>query len=142
VAIVENARAVGNLGLRAIVGGKVGVGESRPPPLFQRGCDLLVQLHLPTENLCDRRFRKVVAGRTEPTGGYHRAGSLQRLAHRRGDPRRFIANGCPPDDFDSGLGEGARDVRRVCVDGKAEEELVTDGDQLNLNRVQGANTTA
>src|SRR5712671_4193307 len=142
VMIVEDSRALGNLGLRPVVGGKVGVGKSRPPSLFQRTGDLLVQLHLAPENLCDRWLREIVAGRTKPTGGYDGAGSVERLAHRRRDPGGVVANGGPPNYFDSGLGEGARDVRGIGVDCKAEEELVTDGDQLDLDRVQGANTTA
>jgi hypothetical protein len=51
----------------------------------------------------------------------------------------LIANSRATNNLHAGFGQNARDVRGVCVYREAEEELVTDGDQLDLDAAQAAN---
>jgi len=77
---------------------------------------------------------------------------LRRAAHEAGpgdDPGlhgganvgRHITDRCPSLDSDSDGGELAREMRGVGIDGEPEEELVADGDELNVHvpcyRVRG-----
>ena len=67
---------------------------------------------------------------------------IERFPHCVRNLVRFVADGCATDDLDSTRRQHAGDVRCVRVYREAEEELVTNGDQLDPAGAQRANTPA
>src|SRR5450759_2373226 len=142
VTVCENPRALGNLGLRAVGRGIIAVGKSRSPPLLERARDPFVQIHLAIEDFGDRRLGEIVARRSESTGRDHGAGPVESLAHRARNLLGLVAHGGAANDLNAGRSEDTRYVRCVRIYREAQEELVTDRDQLDLHRAQKANTPA
>jgi hypothetical protein len=99
-----------------------------------------VELYLPAEDARYRRLGDVVARRSQSAGGDHGAGPIQRFGYRGSDCFGDVTDGRPSDDLHSRGCQHSRDVRGVGVDSEAEEELVTDGDQLHPLSGQKANT--
>jgi hypothetical protein len=105
VPVGEYARAFGDLGLGAVRRREPAVGKARAPTLLDPRRHPFIQLHLPTEDLRDRRLGEIVARRAQPAGGNHGAGSIESLAHGDGDLVRFVTDGGSPNHFDAARGE-------------------------------------
>ena len=94
------------------------------------------------KDLCDGRLCKIIACGAKSAGRNHGASSIECLTHRLGDLVRFIPDRGAAHHFDAGSGQRARDVRGVGVYREAQEELVTNGDQLDPGWAHNANTPA
>ena len=134
----KDARTLRNLGLAAVCRGKLSIRKPRPPPTLESSGNLLVHLHPAAEDAGDRRLGEIVAGGPKTTRRYHGTRSIEGLAHGRGNSVGFVTDGGAANYLGAGSRERARYVRRVRVYGKAEEELVTDGDQLDLQTTHRA----
>jgi hypothetical protein len=138
----EYQRAFGYLGLTAIGRRESTIGKARAPTFFELRRERLIELHLAAEDFCDRGLGKIVARRAETASRYYGASSFEGFAHGLGDLLCFITDSRATDYLDAARRESAGDVRRIGVDREAQEELVTNGDQLDLERAQKAKTPA
>gem|GEM_PF-6877392 len=138
----EYSRPFGDLRLCSVGRGKDAVGKPCTPALFEARGECFIELHRAAENSRDRRLGEIIARRSETTCGNHRPRPVESFPYRLRNPFRFVADGCATYDLDSARRQRAGDVRRVGIYREAEEELVTNGDQLDLARVQRANTPA
>ena len=75
--------------------------------------------------------REIIGRRTQTTGGNHAARALERLLHSIGDFIGIIGDCRTSCDRDADLAQRACEKDGVGVDGRAEQEFVTDGDDLD-----------
>ena len=92
----------------------------------------LVDAQLAPEDLRHGVAGQIVRRRPEPTGRDHRARAVQRFADRRDDRVHGVAHRGPSGDRNPLLRQLPRDECAVGVDGKAEQQLVADGDELDF----------
>jgi len=120
--------------------GKVGFGDRPPSPhpgpsLMERLYDRFVTTHLAPKERGNGRLRHVIAGGTESTRGYDPVAPLEGLANGRGNGFRRIADSRAANNLHANRGQLPGEVSRIRVDGKAEEQLVADGDDFDLHRL-------
>ena len=128
----NNRGAFGNHRLRKIRFGYRTATPHPRPAFFERPNDSFVAIHSTAEDRGDRRFRHVITRRSETSSCDDTIASLERFANRGADLLRGISCSCPPGNLYADRRELARKVRRVCVDGKSEQQLVADGDDFDL----------
>ena len=133
VAVGQHARAFGNLGLRAIRLRETGCWEiaraSAPPapPRSLRRASSRARRSRAIAGL----VRSSLVGPSPPvviTAPVRSSASRTARAISSG----FVADGGSANDLDAARRERARDMGGVRVDREAQEQLVTDGDQLDL----------
>ena len=75
----------------------------------------------------------VIPRGTQPSSHEHRPGTIERRTEGVLDGGAVIAHRCAPRDLDADRGERARNLRPVGIDGEAEEEFSTDGEELEFH---------
>ncbi len=136
VAILELRRAHRHHRLLLVRRGERTV-ESRPPALLHPAKVFLVELHSSAEQLGDRLLGEIVGGGAETARRDDGAAALERLADGALDRRGRVADRRPAHDMHSNRRERSRRVRRVRVDGEAEEQLVADRHDLHRGAALG-----
>jgi hypothetical protein len=94
---------------------------------------VLVRHELAPEQLGDGRARAIVAGGPEAAGRDDGTGTVERFSNGSGNVRCIVADGRAADDRDANRRELACEVRRIGVDGVAEEQFVANGDQFHIH---------
>ncbi len=131
--VVEDARALGDVGLLEIGTRHPALVPELTKALLQPFDERLVAPHRAPEERGDGRFREIVRRRPEPARRDHRARAVERLPDGIGDVLPFVSAGAASRDGDAHLGEAAREVRAIGVDGEAEEDLGADRDELDAH---------
>ena len=98
---------------------------------MQRRDNRLIFMQLATEQFREHRSREVVGGGAKSTGGDHATGALERLSHGVGDFTGIVGDGGASRNRHADFAQCACQEDRVGVNSRAEQEFITDGDDLD-----------
>ena len=133
MAVAQHLGALGHHHLLPVRIGGFTRATTRTPELSQLFPERVVEAQRPAEEGRDGGPRAIVRCGTQSAGGDDGAGASQRIAHRRGDLTGIITHRGPSDDRHADGPELARQPDRVGVDGQPQQQLIADGDDLDVH---------